>query len=333
MVSENLLIRDTMSDTGQIPAEGDIWESPDIIPNGTSLHPDWSQYFKNTYNQETPGDYKPMEPGHFNYIFVRVKNISAVTQTFHVRLYYSSFMSLLMMPDTWKSNEITKLVAPKSNTLTLNPGEIGVSGFKMLPPNQPNQHHGLIATANIISSDLPNKLCNIDLDSWTRNSTEIGWRNVQILEPASVTGGEVIGNVIEIMNGNDTEELYALTAELQDAPNGTIASFESCAINGTPLSDGAIPLTTQTAPFRKLVALATLSANYKGYVLVKMTFPEPANIAPDFKAIIKYYWLPSLSFKMNGALAIPIEEAFLPQEASNKAANVVLLGGTFVSLN
>ncbi len=324
MANQKLLIRDTMKDVGTVPSQGNVWQSPDIIPNGEILNAEWEEYFKGNYETYTASDYKPVEFGSTNNVFVRVKNISQTTQTFTVRLYYSNVTSLLLEPDTWKSNEITELVKGASSSITLAAGAIGVTGFKWKPTSDKNKHHCLIATAGLDTSSIPSKLKNQDFSSWVRNHSEIGWRNVRIVDQLP---DNHLKDVFEIENGDDSEESFVIRMDTYNAPNGTIISFQSCQANGTPISDGVVTKKSKSTSksHDKLFESVSLSANYQGYVLSQVQPPDGQTVPNDFSVIFTYYWLP-LFGEFDEALTVPLESLEIDPELAKKAITALQMG-------
>jgi len=183
----DLYLRNTLADTGNLPRQGAMSASPDIIPWGLDLQPDPQTYFSGNYTTD-PG--KSLIADAWNYLYLRSKNLGPNPSTGDAYLYWAP-SSLLLYPDQWKVNALTTSGGAKFAKLSnIASQAIGVTKdpYKWQPAMPGGNFHycliGRVATeAN--PNPIPNTGDIKDFAAWVAQSGGIGWRNVAVVNAGS----------------------------------------------------------------------------------------------------------------------------------------------------
>lgn len=225
----DIYMRATLTDEGNIPRSGSMCHSPDIIPNGQDSLPEFQQYLKDTWGMDLD---KPLTSGFYNYIYVRGKNLANKAQNGEIFLYYSP-ASLLLWPHTWKNN-IIKTSKGNNNVNvsanTVNDIVVGDDAFLWDTPGNPKDDHYCLVS-RVVTSDNPNNLPDGmeslgDFGEWVANNPAIGWRNVTIIDkdkPDWKQNVEVKGD----WTGNEKTQNIHVIIDCTKIPEGCEIQFLS----------------------------------------------------------------------------------------------------------
>jgi hypothetical protein len=185
----DLYLRNTLKDTGNVPRQGAMSSSPDIIPWGTDLQidPPPQTYFSGNYNTD-PG--RGLIADAWNYLYLRSKNLGSNPSTGDAYLYWAP-SSLLLYPDQWKVNAMTTSSGAKSvklNNVAAQAIGVTTDPFKWQPAMPGGNFHycliGRVATeAN--PNPIPNTGDIQDFAAWVAANGGIGWRNVSVVSAGS----------------------------------------------------------------------------------------------------------------------------------------------------
>lgn len=178
---DDVYMRDSLSDVGEIPAKGAWTCSPDIIPNGVNLIHDPVNHLKETYGSDLG---QPTVLQQQNYFYVRGKNLHDGPRTAKFELYYTP-QHLFLFPSLWKDN-----ILETSDSKTQVSASAKVK-HDIVVPDQPftflpqtSEHHCLIG--RVITDEHPNPIpTNITnmtaLSKYILDNPNMAWRNVVLV--------------------------------------------------------------------------------------------------------------------------------------------------------
>ena len=183
----DLLVRDSIQDTGQIPALGEPYTSPDLICTQTTMYPNPTQYFTANYGSDPN---QAAIANQNNYFYTRAKNLGSTNQGGTMYLYWAA-PSLLMSPAQWIQNALyivlqnqqkqyysaLAAVAPNAITVQQTPfiwGAPAVAHYCMVGICSTAQHPWNPATP-------PSFPTWESFVLWVRSNGNIGWRNLQMV--------------------------------------------------------------------------------------------------------------------------------------------------------
>ncbi|MGV1046937.1 MAG: hypothetical protein ACOYD4_00220 [Solirubrobacterales bacterium] len=259
---EDLLVRNTVADLGQIPAQGALSGSPDVIPAGTEyVEP------KKFLEQMGVDPGKNVYVAEDNYLYVRGVNHAPAAQTGKVHLYYSR-ASLLQYPAQWSKNELPlndgTLGSPVSAAKTGDSFVTEAPFFWREVPQPPEGDHycliGRLVTPTH-ANEIPTILQLPDFSKWVSENRGMSWRNINVVtDPAAPTFS------VDVLyeQGETTEEL-SLLLKCENIPAGCDVGF-TC---GTPGPKPPIQLsrTKLTNPGVEIVGITTtIPANFKSSI-------------------------------------------------------------------
>lgn len=290
---KDFVIRDTLSDVGQIPStSGVAYYSPDIIPWGTGSASDpqatfGGNHFDTRYAQN-------LEARVENHVYARVTNQSDSNNTGQLYLYWSP-STLFPHPDQWQENKLVTADGHDSITFdSVAPGAKVVTPRSMIftPPYQPDGFHYCLF-ARIASAAHPNTVpqnwTNETLVQWVVNNPGVAWHNVTVLNDTAANYYEqrfIFGNA------DDHQRDFFFAATYTGLPMGTVSRI----VCSDPEIDDSKTLTKD--PFTHTVP-ATLAGNFTGSVQLQLTLPSgthwpttTGNPWPEPPIHFNYYMLP-----------------------------------------
>lgn len=292
---EDLYLRNTLMDQGNIPRQGALSSSPDIIPWGVEPQPDPQTFFSGNYNQDVG---KGLMADLGNYLYVRAKNLGTSASTGEVFLYWSQ-SSLLLYPDQWKVNAMPTNTGAKSVKISnVAAGQIGVTKDAFVwKPSMPggNFHYCLIGRVSTEKNPNPIPATGDikDFAAWVAANGGIGWRNVAIV-PAGTS--------------------QALTLESnydQGETPGEINFTATC--NGCPINQSWVQFSSATPlPDGKVVSIPKTQIDQEGKIIGVKRY-VPANWKTTF---VINYWanagpLPGWNIDVTGAVLVDSSEKAL----------------------
>lgn len=222
---KNVLFRDNVSDTGEIPSHGMYSGSPDVIVHENVGNP--SQYFVDNYNQY------PNEPvdlnKRINYIYTRVKNLAGQEVKGHLSV-YASRCSLFMYPSLWKNNI---LYTPYDSDgihypyaeFTAKGNSIAVGERPLVLSGVDNRNFCLVG----IASDKNGPTIPPDFNTydefvcWIHEEPGVCLRNMSVERAAELTDYE---NSYLLENGDVQPPVTMLNVIAKNVPTGTLYGIE-----------------------------------------------------------------------------------------------------------
>lgn len=292
----DMLVRDYFGDTGSIPTNGYISNSPDIIPYGTGTL-DVAEAIR-TYKGPDIG--QPVVVPGTNNLYVRAINqYPGGAESATVALYCCT-PSLFMLPDQWQKNQL-KTADGSSNVSFVN--RAGSKVFKQndiclteeafyLTSLDRSQHYCLIAVVNTphtpvpIPSSFPS---TAEFIQWVANSPAVAWRNLTLV-PNTVT--QLLQTMV-FGNADSTGGMFHFTLQGRNLPVGTTVTVQctdqACTFTETvtiqqPEADGL-----QYAGFDQYVPGEFLSA-----VTVTATPPAGQSFATGSSLFAMYWQYPPM---------------------------------------
>jgi hypothetical protein len=260
---QDLLVRNSTSDTGQIPAAGQLSDSPDLIPAGTSPAADPTSFLA-----DMSVDYgQNVDAGEDNYLYARGVNLYPGAESGTLHLYYAE-ASLLQWPAQWSPNEIPLNDGTLGNPVSANAnGDDFVTAapyfWQDVPTPPPNNHYCLIG--RMVTESNPNPIPTIleipDFATYIANNRGMSWRNINVVQdPDAPTWSTNVAYA----QGATTEQLYVQLV-CENIPVGCAVAF-SC---GTP---GPVPVinleqtTITTTPTQVLGITTTIPAGFSSSI-------------------------------------------------------------------
>jgi hypothetical protein len=276
---EDLLVRNTTTDTGQIPAEGGLSKSPDIIPHGKEPLGNPSTLIANMSSAPAQNIYSHES----NYIYVRGVNHAPAKQSGKIHLYYCR-ASLLMFPRQWERNELPLNDKQMGSPVSAEAGGDFVTENPFFwqdvspPPN--GDHYCMVA--RVETQQNPNPIPEIfqlaDFAKFIEGHRGYAWRNVAVVaDPDTPTLEEQI-----LYEQGDQQEEVHLMIECTNVTPGCFVAF-NCGTKGpTPVID--LPKTKITQSSETLGIVTTIPAGFESDITFQYwangkTQPENANFA------------------------------------------------------
>ncbi|MFL6111948.1 MAG: hypothetical protein ACJ786_11430 [Catenulispora sp.] len=127
---DGFLMRDTISDTGQVPSPGYPYSSPDLIAHAQVADP--VTYFTSNYGSDPN---QAVQLGsRLNPVYVRAKNLSEQPKSGYYISVFRANTSLFMRPSIWRNNALSTADGRTSVPLpaTVAPGAVGVGADPFL---------------------------------------------------------------------------------------------------------------------------------------------------------------------------------------------------------
>ena len=224
---DDILIRDSLSDTGKYPTSGTLSHSPDIIPFGTSPIQDPTTLIDATHWEKDLG--KNLTANATNYLYVRGENLANKAQTGNMYLYYSK-ASLLLYPNQWATNGLkTSAGADHVPVSAAAIGDKVVTNdpFTWIPQMISGDHYCLVS--RVSTPDHPAIIPHTgDIQSFSKfisDNPDFAWRNVAVVD----SGAPTWTTTVEYNQGTQASEMHFLIT-CKNVPVGAGVAFSS----GTP---------------------------------------------------------------------------------------------------
>ena len=228
IIYDGMLVRTDLEDHGEIPRQGTLSNTPDVIPSGNHVVSNPQGYFSGNYDEYVNQD---INYEGRNYIYIRAKNLfppdppgSPLNGT--VYLYYAK-TSQLNHPEDWKNNILKdKNGNPTQEITAYKMDDIVVSlvPYVWYAPAQPTDGDtynliGVVGTENN-PNPIPDLTGTIDFENLVANNGGIGWLNLPLPKPPVPTWSTTAQFDIEKPQG---EFLFQIRAE--GIPAGATFSF------------------------------------------------------------------------------------------------------------
>jgi hypothetical protein len=313
---EDLLVRNTITDTGQIPAQGGLSASPDIIPQGKEPLADPTTLIADMSSEPAQNVFS----GESNYLYVRGANHAAAEQSGHVHLYYSR-ASLLMYPRQWKENEL-KLnnhqagspVSAKAgaNFVTLEPFY-----WENVPQPPVGDHYCLVSRIETQQNPdpIPDVFQIADFAKFISENRGFAWRNIAVVaDPDAPT----LEEHIHYEQGDTSEEVHFLV-ECTNVTPGCFVGF-NCGTKG-PNPPIDLPKTEVTKSTESIGIATQVPAGFDSYITLLYwangkTQPENAKFA------LRAIYIPPSGEEWAGIGVDPAEFGIPPERLPERAGPV-----------
>ncbi|MCK9580813.1 MAG: hypothetical protein M0Q92_10250 [Methanoregula sp.] len=179
----DLYVRDNFSDTGVTPSQGDLCQSPDIIPYQNEV----LTWDKASSSYPGPDIGKSIINNGINNIYVRSRNLNAAAGSGHATLYYTNYSLNLCQTNRWVQLQSAGLVkslpfVDGSGKTTISPNGIAISNPSFLLTGlPPGPHYCMIAVVQTTAHPVvipPSFASNSEFARWVQNNPAVGWRNI-----------------------------------------------------------------------------------------------------------------------------------------------------------
>lgn len=298
----DIYVRDSFNDVGQVPTTDDAWKSPDIIPYQNAQL--WWDLIVGTYPKGPDLAKDFVNPG-INNIYVRAKNLQpSGTESGQVSLYYCP-PSLFMNPSQWVKNVITTAsgnpqpdFVNQNGSTQLNPNDIAISSpcffLSRLPQLKQDNHYCFIAVVKT-----PNHTVTIpdsfpstaDFVSWVQNQPAVAWRNVALI-PSSKNQ---ILQILTFGSSDPEDNRFHFSIVGSNLPVGTQVNVQFD-IFGSQSWSGTLPAPDETG--EQIIGFdQIIPANYTGALTISATPPQGQAFTPGATLIVKCYEYPPDNIK------------------------------------
>jgi len=277
----DLMVRDSLSDTGQVPYQNYNEWCPDIIPKVQPLPPGTAlQTLIDTYSSDIGEN---LEKGQINYIYLRAKNLASTLQSGSINLYYTD-ESTFIFPRQWKDNKIGTInVSSQPNAVAAN-----AEPLMWTPP--PERQDGYCLIAQVVTDNHPNPIPDFDTSdewwAWVHGNAAIANRNVKLVDNIPDTGTQW---KLQLLNPDPVAHTHAIEAECHNCPIGSTVSIFCPSTLPSPQID--VTQTIRNSTLANVVAMSDLPANFLDDFVV--SFQPPGDKKPiGATIIIKQYTSP-----------------------------------------
>lgn len=303
-VTNNLFVRDDLTDTGQIPSGArTYWTCPDIIPNQADAVGNPQATFGTVASYAT-GPYKDILPSQRNYIYVRAKNLYTGGAASGTAYLYWCKSSLFMNTNLWSSQNISSVTGPGSNlsAAAMNDIAVGDSAFLWLAPQQPTGfHYCCIVRLETSTPSDPNPIpANFTSTgafvAWIVGNPQVAFRNVYFNNKAAPS----IQFAYHIASPDAQPEQWIVAADVYNMPVSTTVTLSVAAKGPNPPINVAGKTTQPTQAFATVPT--TLPALFEADLLVTVRYP-PGDWPANAKVMMRYYRVENTANPMDELLA------------------------------
>jgi len=222
---ENILIRTSLDDEGELPRTGTLSDSPDVIPHGTEKEPDPVSFFIDNYDENVNKELKAAEK---NYIYIRGKSIVRGKHKADMYVYYALDTDL-DTPAKWETN-ILKTTSGKSFSAVVvqSLGNIVVApeAFEWIVPTPLNaQTYSLIGI--VVESGTIPVFDFTDFNQFVADNNNVGWTKVTIKTPIPPPEPVLRWKTKFMYKQGDLEREMSFEVGCLNIPVGSYVSFEA----------------------------------------------------------------------------------------------------------
>lgn len=218
---EDLYIRMSLDDQGNVPRMVTGGISPDVIPYGNTEREDPIQYFTDTYDEYVSKD---LLIGTQNFIYVRMKNYYAEGQEGVVHLYYCRDTEL-NNPTKWKNNILQTVSGQTSQTVAAaTADDIIVAGEPFVwTPGQLPEGENWNLIAQVSTTQHPNKIVFRNFSTFVADNGGIGWQTPKLPPPVM----NVLWSTVIPYTQGDTERVMDFSVTCSNIVIGSEVGFVS----------------------------------------------------------------------------------------------------------
>ncbi|BAU54022.1 hypothetical protein [Mucilaginibacter gotjawali] len=179
---DKILIRTSLDEGGEVPRTGDLSDSPDVIPYGTTKVEDPVSFFLDNYDDNVNADLKATE---VNYIYIRGKDLVRGVQKGDMYVYYA-LDAELDMPASWANNKL-KTSSGKNFVSVLGQNKddilVGAEPFVWTVPNPPTGVTYSLIGIVVPAGTVPDFSGVTDFEAFVADNVNVGWTKVTIKTP------------------------------------------------------------------------------------------------------------------------------------------------------
>jgi hypothetical protein len=315
-----LLLRESISDTGDVRYHGSYYSSPDIISH--ALVNDPQKEFGGNYGTD------PNQPINTNLktnpVYVRTKSLQTAAGAVngYVRLYRASG-SLFLNSDQWSKNPLS---TPKGSAYVAvsaqSAGQISV-GSDCFSLDGTQENYCIVGIANdSVSENVPTKFKSLnDFVVWVHTNPGVAARNFSLIASGTKNDWE---SLYFIGNPGDNPVLGAVSADAAGLPDGTVFGLENTDLR---LSNSGVYYAKDE--YSHTVACSSMwPAHYDGYVRAYAKLPAGTVWPTNASISVTYYVAARLNEKMAAYGRDPEEVVRIRsvREAFTAPGKLVLIG-------
>jgi len=223
---DKILIRASLDDSGELPRTGDLFDSPDVIPYGTTKVADPVSFFLDNYDENVNTELKATEK---NYIYIRGKDLVRGVQKGDMYVYYA-LDSELDSPNLWSKNTL-KTSSGKNflSVLGQNKGDIlvGAEAFEWTVPNPPDGVKYSLVGIVVPSGTIPDFSGITDFEEFVANNNNVGWTKVTIKKPTPPPIPKLRWQTTFYYKQGDVARTMTFDIGWNGIPIGTYVSFKA----------------------------------------------------------------------------------------------------------
>lgn len=299
----DLYVRDNFSDTGVTPSQGDLYQSPDIIPYQNEAL-SWDKA-SSTYPGPDIG--KSIINGGVNNIYVRARNLNSSAGSGQATLYYTNYSLNLCQTNKWVQLKSAGSVAALPFVNSSGSTSISSNGIALSNPSflltglPPGPHYCMIAVVQTAAHPvtIPQSFSsNAAFSQWVQNNPSVGWRNISY-SPNTLTQ---LSRTARFGNVNSQPADFVIIITGRGFVAGTKINSQ-CTDAACPINDNQVlpPPDTHGDQVISFVKKG-IPGNFWGDLVITAT--SPAGKFPSGASLtISYYQIPISSKKLDMAVA------------------------------
>lgn len=226
MSTVQILIRSSLTDTGELPRSGDVSDSPDVIPYKTEVD-NPQKFFIDNYDENVNEE---LEATKDNFVYARGKSLAAGLQQGDIYVYFS-LDSKLNDPTSWMKNQLqTKDGKKFSSVSTQSEGNVVVteSPFVWVPPTpQDGESYSLIGVIVPKGTTPSFPKLRFNFEKYVQENNTIGWTKVKIKKPDPPPMPDRRWKTTFAYSQGATERQMNFALQCKNIPSGSYISFVS----------------------------------------------------------------------------------------------------------
>jgi hypothetical protein len=270
----DILLRDSLQDTGTIPSPGYPYTSPDVICTQQTQVSNPTTYFTGNYNSDPN---QSVIVNQNNLLYMRGKNLGTQTSGGNCYLYWCP-SSLLMLPTQWTQNAMQANVGgqwqPYNTLPQVAGGAISVTQvpFTWSPAPPPaGQHYCTIGAVSTqahpwSTSNIPTFPNWDSFVMWVRNNQNICWRNITLVDNPNPPEWDRLDL---LNNGFSYDTALLIKAQCTNVPIGTTVKLINTALG---INTTQVTTSTNQTIYSQGV---TCPAGFSGYIETYAQLPSP----------------------------------------------------------
>jgi hypothetical protein len=287
MSTIQILIRSSLTDTGELPRSGDVSNSPDVIPYQTLVE-DPIGFFIGNYDENVNQELLATKD---NFIYARGKNLASTLQQGDIYMYYS-LDSKLNDPASWTKNQLqTKDGKLFATVNAQSQGNIVVTEmpFVWVPPDpQSGETYSLIGVIVPKGTKPTFKQLLFNFEKYVEEHNTIGWTKVTIKKPIPPPIPDRKWKTTFAYSQGATARQMRFDLQCKNIPSGSYISFVSDNNDG-PNPPILLDKTQVSDPNGSYGIASQVPADYKCNISFEFMYKGTAPLDSSVKFIAYYY--------------------------------------------